>query len=105
MPKKSVTQAQLIAQVAERTEKTKKEVAEIIKALEDIVLELLKKGYTVRFGKLGSFEIHYTPKKKFRLVTPQGEYREGITKGGYKIVFKTSRKARRYLNEGEDSAE
>ena len=99
MPKKSVTQAQLIAQIAERTERTKKEVAEIIKTLEDIVLELLKKGYTIRFGKLGSFELHYTPKKKFRLITPQGEYREGTTKGGYKIIFKTSRRARKYLNE------
>lgn len=92
---KKISNSELIALVAEKTGKTKKDVKETLAAFEDVVLDIALSNNAVTVGELGIFK---PVVRKARTAKVPGTDKTVEVPAKSALAFKASKPASRFLN-------
>lgn len=61
-----MTKSEMLSALATNTGRTKKEIEEVLKALEDLILKTLKKEFKIKLDGLGVFQLKDRPARMAR---------------------------------------
>ena len=61
-----MTKSEMLSTLAANTGRTKKEIEEVLKALEDLILKTLKKEFKIKLDGLGVFQLKDRPARMAR---------------------------------------